>query len=101
MLQLTDNASNSFRDMVMLDMKNDIKRRIKFTLSKEVVISRVKEVKLGKIVFLNKMVEDMHSECILWIYICISPNEDNGVIIGTENVTQTGVKEDSALTIDS
>ena len=71
-LVLTDNIKQDLSNLFMLDMEENIKRTIKFTLSKEVMICGVEKFKLVKIVLINQMVENFSSVGVSWIYICIS-----------------------------
>ena len=52
----------------------------------------MKEIKLLKIVLLNKMVKDINLGDILWVNICISPYVNKGVLVGIQNVLQARVK---------
>ena len=71
-LVLTDNIKQDLSNLFMLDMEENIKRTIKLTLSKEVMICGVEKFKLVKIMLINQMVENFSSVGVPWIYICIS-----------------------------
>ena len=92
LVEFADNIPDFFPNLGVLDMEDNIKRTIKFSLSYKVVISWMEKIHYFKIVLLNKMAKNIDSGDILRVNISISPYVNKRVLFRVQNVFQARVK---------
>ena len=92
MLELAHYTFDFFRYLLAFNVEDDIKEAVKLTLANEVMIGRVMQFHMDKVVLPKEVIEDRDSDDILRIHVGISPNIDMGSVIFACTLLYTRVK---------